>query len=300
MISGDDGVMVPLTFHYGWSKYGERERLTGMCEFAANGVRHLVLSDSLLKMMGQDYSLPAVLREQAQKAGVDFVDAHAPFRDFGDLFIPDERDRRLMIARQKLNLLLVNEMGVKTCTFHIGSKYYPEHTIDEHRDAFFRSLDELLPFAENLDITICLENLVRPLSTADELISYMRKYDSPHLGVCLDVGHANLKEKGEGNPDCVVPATWEIAGLSVRWERNVAERLQPYIVNCHVHDNYGVDDDHNLPGCGNIDWKRIVPILLNAPRIQSIQSEVLAGRRSTPIRTVAENIRRLFGELPEA
>ncbi|MBQ6351742.1 MAG: hypothetical protein IJJ28_00560, partial [Lentisphaeria bacterium] len=136
--------MVPLTFHHSWSKYGERERLTEMCEFAANGVKHIVLGDSLLKMMGQDYALPAVLREQAQKAGVDFVDAHAPFRDFGDLFIPDERDHRQMIARQKLNLLLVQEMGVKTCTFHVGSKYYPEHTVDEHRDALFRSLDELL------------------------------------------------------------------------------------------------------------------------------------------------------------
>ncbi len=291
--------MVPLTFHHSWGKYGERERLTAMREFAANGVRHLVLGDTLLKMMGQDYKLPAVLREQTQAAGLDFVDAHAPFRDFGDLFIPDERDHRVMIARQKLNLLLVNEMGVKTCTFHIGSKYYPEHSVDEHREAIFRSLDELLPFAENLGITICLENLVRPLSTADDLISYMRKYDSPNLGVCLDVGHANLKEKGEGNPDSEVPATWEIAGLPVRWERDIAERLQPYIVNCHVHDNYGAGDDHDLPGCGTIDWKRIVPILLNAPHIQSIQSEVLTARRSTPIRTVTENIRRLFGEIPE-
>ena len=61
---------------------------------------------------------------------------------------------------------------------------------------------------------------------------------------------------------------------------------------------HGAGDDHNLPGVGTIDWKRIVPILLNAPRLQSIQSEVLTARRSTPIRTVAENIRRLFGELP--
>ena len=290
--------MVPLTFHHSWSKLGERERLTAMCEFAANGVKHLVLSDSMLKMMGQDYTLPRVLREQIATAGLDFVDAHAPFRDFGDLFIPDERDHRQMIARQKLNLLLVQEMGVKTCTFHIGSKYYPDHTVDEHREALFRSLDELLPLAEKLDVTIALENLVRPLSTADDLISYLRKYASPHLGVCLDVGHANLKERGANHPESEVPAAWEVAGLPVRWEQNIAERLQPYIVNCHVHDNYGAGDDHNLPGVGTIDWKRIVPILLNAPRLQSIQSEVLTARRSTPIRTVAENIRRLFGELP--
>ena len=47
--------MIPLTFHHSWSKLEERERQTAMCEFAANGVRHLVLGDTLLKMMGGDY-----------------------------------------------------------------------------------------------------------------------------------------------------------------------------------------------------------------------------------------------------
>lgn len=287
--------MVPLTFHHSWKKLDEGQRLTAMCEFAANGAKHLVLTDSLLKMMGSDYTLAGVLRRQIAEAGVDFVDAHAPFRDFGDLFIPDERDRREMIARQKLNLLLVNEMGVDTCTFHVGSKYYEDHTVEEHREALFRSLDELLPIAEKLNITICLENLVRPLSTADDLVSYMRKYDSAHLGVCLDVGHANLKEKGKQHPDSDVPTAWAVAGLPVRWEKNVAETLQPYVVNCHVHDNHGVGDEHRLTGEGDIDWARIVPLLLNAPRIRSIQCEVLTARRNTPIRTAVENITHRFG-----
>ena len=291
--------MIPLTFHHSWKKLDERDRLTAMCEFAANGAHHLVLGDTLLKMLGGDYTLAGVLHRQLAEAGVDFVDAHAPFRDYGDLFIPDKRDWEVMIARQKLNLLFVNEFGVDTCTFHIGSKYYPDHTLDEHRDSIYRSLDELLPLAEKLGITMCIENLVRPLSTADELISYMQKYDSPHLGVCLDVGHANLKEKGMLHPDSEVPATWEIAGLTVRWEKNIAERLQPYIVNCHVHDNCGVGDEHRLTGEGDIDWQRIVPILLNAPRIRNIQSEVLTARRCTPIRTVVDNLRQRFGDAVE-
>jgi len=288
--------MIPLTFHHSWKKLDERQRLTVMCEFAANGAKHIVLSDSLLKMMGQDYTLAKVLRGQLAEAGVDFVDAHAPFRDYGDLFIPDERDRKEMIARQKLNLLLVGEFGVNTCTFHVGSKYYEDHLLEEHREALFRSLDELLPLAEELNITICLENLVRPLSTADDLVSYMKKYDSPHLGVCLDVGHANLKEKGERHPDSEVLPAWAAAGLPVRWERDIAEKLQPYIVNCHIHDNSGIGDDHDLPGKGDIDWKRIVPIILNAPRLKNIQSEVLTARRCIPVRTVVDNIRGLFGE----
>ena len=287
--------MVPITFHHSWKLYTEKQRLTVMREFAVNGAKHLVLCDTFLKMMGEDYTLLPVLRDQLAQAGLDFVDAHAPFRDFGDLFIPVESDRRQMIARQKLNLLLVSELGVNTCTFHVGSKYYPDHTVDEHREALYRSLDELLPVAEKYGITICLENLVRPLSTADDLISYMKKYDSPNLGVCLDVGHANLKEKGRDIPQSEVPPLWQSIGREVYWEENIAEKLQPYIVNCHVHDNRGAADDHDLPGTGSVEWKRIVPVLLAAPRLRNIQSEVLTSRRSIPVRVVCENLNNLFG-----
>ena len=290
--------MVPLTFHHSWNKLDARDRLTAMREFAVNGAKHLVLGDMLLKMMGGDYKLAAVLRDETRQAGVDFVDAHAPFRDFGDLFIPDERDWRQMIARQKLNLLLVNEMGVDTCTFHIGSEFHYEYTLDRYREALYRSLDELLPLAEKLAVVICLENGMTPLNSAEALVSYMRKYESPFLGVCFDTGHANRKELGGRFPEGAVPESWEKFGLTIRWEKNIAETLQPYIVNCHIHDNYGERDDHNLPGCGNIDWKRILSVLRNAPRLRNIQSEVLTARRNIPIRTVVESVLRLFGELP--
>ncbi|MBQ6352569.1 MAG: sugar phosphate isomerase/epimerase, partial [Lentisphaeria bacterium] len=221
--------------------------------------------------------------------------AHAPFRRFADLFIPEERDRRLMLARQKLNLLLVNEMGVRTCTFHVGSEVYPEYSAVAHREAIYRSLDELLPFAEKLDIAIALENGRIPFNTADELIACVRRYDSPYLGLCLDVGHANLKEHLSG--DSEHSRLWEDCGLPYAREENIAERMRPYIVNCHLHDNFGERDDHDLPGCGNIDWGRILPLLRNAPRLKCLQSEVLTARRNIPIREVTESMRRLLGYL---
>ena len=292
--------MIPLTFHHSWKNLDERSRLTAMNEFAANGGRHLVLTDTLLKMMGMDYLLAGVLREQTRQAGVDFVDAHAPFRDFGDLFIPDERDWRQMIARQKLNLELVSEMGVDTCTFHLGSKYYADHTLDQHREALCRSLDELLPLAEKLGVTICLENGLTPLNSAEALVSYMCKYDSPYLGVCFDTGHANVKEQGDRIPESPVPQVWAKFDLPVRWEKEMAETLRPYIVSCHIHDNYGARDDHDLPGRGNIDWRRIVRVIAEAPRLKNIQSEVLTARRGIPIRAVCESMQDLFGGLDAA
>ena len=61
----------------------------------------------------------------------------------------------------------------------------------------------------------------------------------------------------------------------------------------------GDREDHDLPGCGNIDWQRILTVLRNAPRLRNIQSEVLTARRDIPIRTVVESMLRLFGAAPE-
>ena len=34
-----------------------------------------------------------------------------------------------------------------------------------------------------------------------------------------------------------------------------------YVVNCHLHDNNGIEDLHGNIGIGTIDWKHIVSLL---------------------------------------
>ena len=46
------------------------------------------------------------------------------------------------------------------------------------------------------------------------------------------------------------------------------------MVNCHLHDNNAVKDQHLPPGMGCVDWKNIVSLLKRAPRLKCIQSEV--------------------------
>ena len=60
--------MVPITFVHGWDLLAERDRLIAMREFAANGARHLVLSDAMMKLMDGDYFLPRIILKQAEAA----------------------------------------------------------------------------------------------------------------------------------------------------------------------------------------------------------------------------------------
>ena len=287
--------MIPVTFLYNWSHPSDQDRQTVMYEFAANGAHHLVLTDTLLKMIEREPKLYRELPKEVEKAGLDFVDAHAPFLDDCDICCPDPKVRPFMLAHLKLVLQIVHDFGVKTCTVHIGNVFYHGWTLEQHREATCRSLDEILPVAERLGITICLENLQRVGSHVDDLLGYFEKYPSKNLGACFDAGHANIMEKGIKLPQCSGTASFDELGIPVQWEHDVLGRLLPHVVNCHLHDNDASADQHLLPGKGNIDWKKLVPKLLSAPRLACVQSEVIPLRVQQPIRPLCEKFAELFG-----
>ena len=289
--------MVPVTFLYDFEYPNDHDRQTVMYEFAANGAKHLVLSDTLLKMIGRAPRLYRELRKEAAAAGLDFVDAHAPFREDCDPFCPDPNIRPFMLAHLKLMLQIVHDFGVKSCCVHVGNAYYTDYTVEQHREAVFRTLDEVLPLAEKLDVTICLENIFRPINSVDDVIYFNEKFRSEHLGACFDSGHANITEFGQNFPDCPVYKAYNGWEEPPRWDAQVLDRLLPYIVDCHLHDNDASADQHRLPGKGTIDWGKLVPKLLSAPRLKCIQSEVIPLRVQQPIRPLCDKFRELFGEI---
>ena len=289
--------MVPVTFLYDWEHPSDKDRQTVMYEFAANGAKHLVLTDTMLMMIERTPRLYRELPQEVEKAGLDFVDAHAPFKYDCAICCPDPAVRPFMLAHLKLVLQIVADFGVKTCTVHIGNVYYREYTMEQHREAACRSLEEILPLAEKLGLTICLENLQRIGSHVDDLLGYFAKFPSKNLGACFDAGHANIMEKGRNLPECSGTASFDELGVPVQWEHDVLDRLLPHIVNCHLHDNDASADQHLLPGKGNIDWNALVPKLLSAPRLACVQSEVIPLRSQQPIRPLCEKFAELFGEI---
>ena len=287
--------MVPVTFLYDWEYPNDHDRQTVMYEFAANGAKHLVLTDTMLKMICRNPKLYRELRAEIARAGLDFVDAHAPFGHDCVLTVPDPVVRPFMLGYQKTVLQIVHDFGVKCCCIHMGSTLHEGFTVAQHREAVWRSLDELLPLAEKLDVTIGLENLVYICNNVDDLLECFRRYPSRHLGACFDVGHANIMEHGMDHPECSAPKSYIQYGVPVQWEKNVLDRLLPHIINCHLHDNNGFRDQHLLPGKGTIDWGKLVPKLLSAPRLMCLQSEVIPLYVQQPIRPLCDKFRELFG-----
>jgi sugar phosphate isomerase/epimerase len=118
-----------------------------------------------------------------------------------------------------------------------------------YRETDFRSADvwkinldffrELLPYAKERGITICLENMpmpTYPLATPKQIMDFVNEIDDDNFKVCLDTGHSWVCEV---QPD-------EAA-------RIFGEALKVL----HVHDNGGIKkgDQHLLPTLGTINWE---------------------------------------------
>ena len=246
-------------------------------ELASAGVQHIVLMDFLVKKIINDFSFADVLKKELADAGLSFLDVHAPFGLRLDMHCPFPALRPAMIAYQKIVLEICAYMNTDTITMHVGDNVIApsyDYTDAQLIGWMKETLSELLPVAEKLGITICIENSWFSVNTPEVLNDIKSCFPSDSLGFCYDAGHANLMDKGRYSADSWPIEHWAKGNRGVPlWDDHILEKLLPHVVNCHLHDNMGIHDDHNLAGEGNIDWEHIMPLLHSAPRLKVIQSE---------------------------
>ncbi|MBS1368742.1 MAG: sugar phosphate isomerase/epimerase [Lentisphaeria bacterium] len=284
---------IPLTHLFEWDECSDRLRPLLMREFAVNGAKYIVLTDQILRRAMNRPEFADAISREVKEAGLEFCDAHAPFGTREDLDCPRGEERASMIDRLKTVLRIVRDLGVKTCTIHVGNVPFPEYTLDYYHNCILQALEALLPVAETCDVTIAIENIWFPTNTPEKLLSIIDRFRSPHLGICFDSGHANLMEKGREFPESAAASGWNGWADEVPWDGRILEKLLPHVVNCHLHDNFGQYDDHSLPGDGNIDWQYVMSALARAPRLQCIQNEVIPVRRNIPVATLCRTFDRL-------
>ena len=114
------------------------------------------------------------------------------------------------------------------------------------------------------------------------------------LGFCYDAGHAHLMAKGWKSPESRPMPAW--GGTTPTWDEHILEKMLPHVVNCHLHDNHGIQDEHLIPGLGDIDWKSEISLLKKAPRLQVVTCEISPIKTRSAIRDMYESMVRL-GEI---
>ena len=192
------------------------------------------------------------------KTGLNTPACHAFWGDPYDLFQADEERRREAMKEHARFLRQLAPLGVKTYTLHLGGAGPTSSELKWQQ--IRRSVDELLPAAEETGIALALENSAEPMNDLRRLAALGKEYAHPRIGFCFDTGHANCYAADGLFPTLAL--------------------MRENIVTCHMHDNYGSFDDHDPPGGGNIDWTALIPALKDCPRM--LHAETESGDWSRP------------------
>lgn len=267
-------------------------------EFAANGAENVVIDETMACKILDDPRFYSNLERYVRGAGVKLFEIHAPFGECWDLNCSVKARRPALVDGHIKCMNYAAEAGCKTYVIHVGAWdciFRPEISIEKMRELALDNLEKLLPEAEKAGIILAVENSFEMSNATDEVLGLIKKFDSPFIGCCFDVGHANyMAPARDGKPKNYSKPQVELAWRGNLIEEPAAlEKLLPHIVTCHIHDNSGVGDDHNLPGRGTVDWAAVMPKLLSAPRLVSCQSEVSYVPHQISIKELCQTMSRL-------
>jgi sugar phosphate isomerase/epimerase len=142
-----------------------------------------------------------------------------------------EKARRIDAMDEiKRALEAAEHIPLRNLVMHLGERddEWSPRTIEYALTA----LEHLGAFARPLGVRLLVENLLSEATTPEHLMMILQMGHLTNVGVCLDLGHANITV---GTADAI-------------------QTLGDRIATVHVHDNHGVKDEHLWPGGGTINW----------------------------------------------
>lgn len=149
--------------------------------------------------------------------------------------IPGVSREALKFAEKEI--ILAKKVGAKRITIHGGHKDMPSRktAITKNFEILIKNLKEIIKLGEKYGIKIGLENSYNPLCLIRKPEDLFKVVNSVKgLGITFDIGHANT------------------IGLDLI---KFFKKVKKFVVNIHIHDNDGKNDQHALIGKGNINFK---------------------------------------------
>jgi sugar phosphate isomerase/epimerase len=189
-----------------------------------------------------DEAAAARLGEWLRETGLTLHSVHAPITDslvkgvWGANFsnaAGDAKKRSLAVQEAEQAIRLARIVPYRYLVVHLGVPNDYATPGDNERAAARQSIEALAMAAADHGVKLALEVIPNALSTPEALVRLIdQDLELPDLGICMDVGHANVM--GD-----VVDGIETVSG---------------HLVTTHIHDNDGRKDSHLMPFEGTIDW----------------------------------------------
>lgn len=178
------------------------------------------------------------LKTYADQAGIIFSQTHAPYAVFPKFL------RRDFMKSQIRSIIISGILNAPYTVIH--PIVFPKYTVtpldQEELDYNIRFYKRLIPYLRKYHVKAALENIydrelgqIRMVYVSNplNLVHYFEALPKEDFVFCLDTGHLHM------------------AG----YKQSLAiKTLSPWLKALHVHDNFGVLDQHFYPFEGDIDW----------------------------------------------
>jgi len=235
---------VGISFRPNGNTYGRygKEKFSKIKQHGYNAVDYDIADTNLDLYNLNEKELKLKINEEksfANLAGIEIFQVHGPWRWPPQDSSEQERSERL--DKMKKAVVITAMLGCDNLVIHPIMPYGIEDLkLKKERETWdlnFTFFQELVAYAKEHGVTICLENMpMRNFSLAkpDKVLEFVKEINNDHFKICLDTGHVAIFPE-----------------LSVA---NEVRRLGSYIKVLHIHDNMGDKDSHLYPTKGIINW----------------------------------------------
>jgi sugar phosphate isomerase/epimerase len=236
----------------GYSKYWGENSYKKMKQFGYNCLDYSGLTDVLDKFdfSNKESIISFILNDKKliDEAGLKINQAHAPYLSLSRALTENEISN--LIDKIKFCIEVCKLIDCKYLVVHpfMPNGWSERRTQNLVKDTFDKNvayLTELSDYAENYDVTLCLENMPCigfSISTPEEILAVIDKVNRDNVKMCFDTGHVSAFSH------------------LLKVEEEII-KCKGYIKVLHIHDNHGRADQHNFPGMGMTDWKEVVKSL---------------------------------------
>ncbi|WP_424952549.1 sugar phosphate isomerase/epimerase family protein [Deinococcus sp.] len=191
------------------------------------------------------------------------IGVHAPFWNIAIAAL-DTQIRSVVQSRLHLGLDYAEAVGATHMVVH-SPFYFFGHALVAHQDTLeaeisltHLTLEPVVRRAADLGCTLVIENILdlNPMP----LLALVDSFDSPHVRLSIDVGHAHIMGQRGAPP----AAHWLAQGA-------------PLLGHVHLQDNDGTNDAHLAPGGGTVHWESVLRELRASETDPRLIVEVVPG-----------------------
>lgn len=185
-----------------------------------------------------------------------------------DFMSPHEWQRRSGVELIKNRVDLAKALGSPNIVLHIAvtdEVFRSEAAEEAFLAPIYASFDDLKSYCAENNVQIAIETLF--CASAESFLKlYERlfaRYEGSFLGLGYDCGHWELIDPGK---------------------TTVLDQFGDRLIATHIHDNFGVKDDHLLPFDGRMDWSLITNAIATTSYKTPLNFETPMDRYGMPER----------------